>query len=122
LSCRSNTGREPPNGTITNNNTARNPATSQTIGQFSSTRSHPFQDDNKFWVVFTGACPGVYEGRHASSFSQILFMLTVIPTSASGEQAMGKLANPTFVTASSLKDADRLFVEAYMDSRVARFT
>jgi hypothetical protein len=35
---------------------------------------------------------------------------------------MGTLANPTFVTASSLEEADHLFVEAYMDSRVARFT
>jgi hypothetical protein len=49
-------------------------------------------------------------------------MLRVIPTSAAGELAMGTLANPTFVTASSLEDADHLFVEAYMASRVARFT
>jgi hypothetical protein len=49
-------------------------------------------------------------------------MLTVIPTSAAGERAMGTIANPTFVTSASLEDADHLFVEAYMDSRVARFT
>lgn len=35
---------------------------------------------------------------------------------------MGTLANPTFVTASLLEDADHLFVEAYMESCVARFT
>ena len=49
-------------------------------------------------------------------------MLTAIPTSDAGERAMGTLANPTFVTALSLGDVEHLFVEAYMDSRVARFT
>lgn len=48
-------------------------------------------------------------------------MLTIILTSTAGELAMGTLANPTFVTASSREDGDHLFVEAYMDSRVARF-
>lgn len=79
LSHRFITGQQPLNITI-NNNMSKNPATSIIpVGQLASTssvdESDLLHDDYKFWVVFTGASPGVYEGRHVSSFSQILFML-----------------------------------------------
>lgn len=68
LSRRFNTGRQPLNITISSNTTVRSPPVSQIIppGQLASSsvdESDPFQDDYRYWVVFTGASPGVYEGR-----------------------------------------------------------
>lgn len=77
--------------------------------------------DGDFWVVLSGASPGVYLGRWVV-FNTYLIIIVKCHFSQEGERALGPLASPSCLRVGSREEANQIFVDEYMRLRVARFT
>ncbi|KIK04922.1 hypothetical protein K443DRAFT_4279 [Laccaria amethystina LaAM-08-1] len=71
--------------------------------QDGSSSKQSASDAKDFWVVFTGASPGVYQGRE------------------NGECAFGLLTSPFFLRIESREEANQIFVDGYMNHSVTCF-
>ena len=84
-------------------------------------REEAFRADlEDFWVVFTGAAPGVHQGRQVLMFSIIIIYAEHLFSEAA-EQAFGQYGDPLFVRTSARDQANQIFVDGYMKLQVVRY-
>jgi hypothetical protein len=82
-----------------------------------NTRSRGLSDEDVYWVVSTGQHPGVYLGKQVYSSSNRYILIDTF-TRTLARSAMGSAKNGAVHKFRSITEADRHFVDLYMQNKI----